>query len=228
MVLQLDGRHMVQILRRKYCYVLMDKSGHWVRWDCNASHWQRQSFWDEFHLAILIRSDVEWMRMSDLRHSYVANPSAIKTIPEMPPAVWRVVMWAFIDSHNAFLRELNDSGEVGAATAKRHSKIPCAGLRQLPPPDELLQLFEYTCPVPYMSAFLGGRLKRSARAVQLFGRLAILETHTLWYFGHHCSLLVGFDALGIWHFWIFTLFRPFLLFCTHFFPISTTSTLFLG
>ena len=27
----------------------------------------------------------------------------------------------------------------------------------------------------------GGRLKRSARAVQLFGRLAVLETHTLRY-----------------------------------------------
>ena len=28
---------------------------------------------------------------------------------------------------------------------------------------------------------LWGRLKRSARAVQLFGRLAVLETHTLRY-----------------------------------------------
>ena len=28
---------------------------------------------------------------------------------------------------------------------------------------------------------LGGSLKRSARAVQLFGRLAVLETHTLRY-----------------------------------------------
>ena len=45
-----------------------------------------------------------------------------------------------------------------------------------------------------------GRLKRSARAVQLFGLLAVVETHTLWYFGHHCCLVVGFDALGIWHF----------------------------
>ena len=73
-----------------------------------------------------------------------------------------------------------------------------------------------------------GRLKRSVRTVQLFGCLAVVETHTLWYFGHHCCLVVGFDALGIWHFWIFTLFHPFLLFCTHCLPISTTSTLFLG
>ena len=57
----------------------------------------------------------------------------------------------------------------------------------------------------------------TARTVQLFGRLAVVETHTLWYFGHHCCLVVGFDALGIWHFWIFTLFHPFPLFCTHFF-----------
>ena len=130
----------------------MDKSGHWVRWDRNTRPWQRQSFWDEFHLAILITSDAEWMRMSDLRHWYVANPSAIKTIPEMPLTVWRVVMPAFIGSRNAFLREPNDTGEVGTTTAKRHSKIPWAGVRQLPQPDEFLQLFEYTC--PYKSAFL--------------------------------------------------------------------------
>ena len=44
----------------------------------------------------------------------------------------------------------------------------------------------------------------SARAVQLFGclvqlfeRVAVAETHTLWYFGHHCCLVLGFDALGI-------------------------------
>ena len=32
-----------------------------------------------------------------------------------------------------------------------------------------------------MGHILGGRLKRSVRAVQLFGRLAVLETHTLRY-----------------------------------------------
>ena len=94
------------------------------------------------------------MRISDLRHSYVANPNAIRTILEMPPTTWRVVMPAFIDSHNAFLRELNDSGDVGTTTTKRHSKIPWAGVRQLPQPDEVLQLFQYSCPAPYTSAFL--------------------------------------------------------------------------
>ena len=33
----------------------------------------------------------------------------------------------------------------------------------------------------HMLRTLWGRLKRSARAVQLFGRLAVLETHTLRY-----------------------------------------------
>ena len=92
--------------------------------------------------------------MSDLRHLYVANPYTIRTIPEMPPTVWRVVMPAFIDSHNAFLCEPTDSGEVGTSKAKPQSKIPWAGVRQLPQPDEFLQLLEYTCPVPYTSAFL--------------------------------------------------------------------------
>ena len=62
-----------------------------------------------------------------------------------------------------------------------------------------------------------GRVKRSACAVQLFGRLAVVETHTLWYFLHHCCLVVGFDALGIWHFRMFTLFHPLLLFLHTFF-----------
>ena len=52
----------------------------------------------------------------------------------------------------------------------------------------------------------------SASVVQLFGRPAVVETHTLWYFGHHCCLVVGFGALGIWHFWLFTLFHPFVPF----------------
>ena len=47
------------------------------------------------------------------------------------------------------------------------------------------------------------------------------------YFGHHCCLVVGFDVLGIRHFFIFTLFHPFLPFCTHLLLIFTTSTLFL-
>ena len=54
--------------------------------------------------------------------------------------------------------------------------------------------------------------------MQLLGRMAAVETHTLWYFGHQCCLVVGFDASGIWHFWMFTMFRPFLLFCTIFSP----------
>ena len=33
----------------------------------------------------------------------------------------------------------------------------------------------------HSNVVLRGRLKRSARAVQLFGRLAVLETHTLRY-----------------------------------------------
>ena len=41
------------------------------------------------------------------------------------------------------------------------------------------------------------------RAPQLFGRLAVVEPHTLWYFGHHCCLVGGFDALGMWHFFGF-------------------------
>ena len=117
---------------------------------------------------------------------------------------------------------------------------PCLRLCGLAPPLEVFPtplkeaslaflISLHTTYVAMLAArILRGRLKRSARAVQLFGRLAVVESHTLWYFGHHSCLLVGFDAMGIWHFWMFTLFHPFLLFCTYFLPISTTSTFFLG
>ena len=37
---------------------------------------------------------------------------------------------------------------------------------------------------------------RSVRVVQLFGRLAVVETHILWSFGHHCCL-VPYPPLAI-------------------------------
>ena len=52
-----------------------------------------------------------------------------------------------------------------------------------------------------------GRLKCSARAVQLFGRLAVVETHTLWYQGDPYYLITRILVLllhRIWHFWGFT------------------------
>ena len=51
----------------------------------------------------------------------------------------------------------------------------------------VLQFVDFLDPVTVVTCLrsgvdrlcLGGRLKRSARAVQLFGRLAVVETHTL-------------------------------------------------
>ena len=51
----------------------------------------------------------------------------------------------------------------------------------------------------------------SVRAVRLFWHLAILETHTLWYKGHHCCLITRILVLllhRIRHFWGFTHFTP--------------------
>ena len=64
-------------------------------------------------------------------------------------------MPASIDTINGFVREINAPGDVGTATARRHSKIPSSGVRQLPPPDETMQLFEYSCPGPYRTVFQG-------------------------------------------------------------------------
>ena len=66
---------------------------------------------------------------------------------------------------------------------------------------------------------LGGALS-ALRAQCNYGRLAEVGTHSLWYFGHHC-LVVGFDALGMRHCWMFTLFHLYLFahnFCS--FPLT--------
>ena len=95
----------------------------------------------------------------------------------------------------------------------------CGSRRYFVKPDvETLQHTRIPC-----LALPGWRLKRSARAVQLFGRLAAVEAHTLWYLGHHSCLVVGSDVSGIWLFWIFTLFQPFPPFCPHFLLVFTTS-----
>ena len=44
--------------------------------------------------------------------------------------------------------------------------------------------------------YVWGRLKRSARAVQLFGRLAVVETHTFWYFGQS-PILRSMEKAGL-------------------------------
>ena len=41
-----------------------------------------------------------------------------------------------------------------------------------------------------LSSLPRGHIKCSACAVQPFGRLAVVETHTSWHFGHHCCLIV--------------------------------------
>ena len=46
---------------------------------------------------------------------------------------------------------------------------------------------------------------------------AVVETNVLCYFGHHCCLVVGFDALGIWHFLEFYSFSPISTFLHNFF-----------
>ena len=58
-----------------------------------------------------------------------------------------------------------------------------------------------------------GLLERSVYALQLFGHLAVVETHSLWYFGHHCCLGIIADMA----FWIFARFHPFLPFLQTFF-----------
>ena len=55
---------------------------------------------------------------------------------------------------------------------------------------------------------LGGRLRRSAHVVQLFGRLAVVETHTLWYKGHHYCLITRIWVLLCLAFFGFHPFPP--------------------
>ena len=85
MVVQLDGRHMVRLLRRKSCHIVLDKSGHGVQWNKEINAWKRYSFWDDRHLGFLVKSDADWISMSSMQHCHVTNPMAVRQIPEAPP-----------------------------------------------------------------------------------------------------------------------------------------------
>ena len=70
-------------------------------------------------------------------------------------------------------------------------------------------------PLPWGCSFNGDALS----AVQLFGRVAVVETHTLWYFGHHCCLVE--QVLMHWGYGIFgcsPYFTHFYLFAHIFYP----------
>ena len=62
-----------------------------------------------------------------------------------------------------------------------HRKLPCDCLGHRGSSAVQIYTFPPPCPPPprVHPPPQGGSLKRSARAVQLFGRLAVLETHTL-------------------------------------------------
>ena len=65
----------------------------------------------------------------------------------------------------------------GGATQKRQAPGPASGVNFC----KCCELATDSRPQDPHGSAPGGRLKRSARAVQLFGRLAVLETHTLRY-----------------------------------------------
>ena len=103
------------------------------------------------------------------------------------------------------------SGPLSRCPPHRH---PSSHGLQHPPPSH------YTMPIPYppesavfrantlfpppnsqCSSFtelvLRGRPERSARAVQLFGRVAVLEAYTLGYYGHgYVAILIFSPSIG--------------------------------
>ena len=52
------------------------------------------------------------------------------------------------------LREINQSGDVGSATACRNAHLPWRGARELPPPDDDTRLYEYTIPATERNTLL--------------------------------------------------------------------------
>ena len=132
LLVQLDGRHTVHLMRRRSTYVVMKHTGHLVSWDSAKHQWDRLSVYNDYQLAFLLRSDTEWMPLQKIPHRFVTNPTATIRVQEPAPSVWHVLMPAHIESHNDFMREINDTGDLGTATALKNPKIPWSGVRQRP------------------------------------------------------------------------------------------------
>ena len=118
-------------------------SGHWTK--RRNDQWVRQSPFDRYIVAFLLQTNVQWRPLPDLGGLFVTNLGASRRIADAPPAVFRVLVHTSVEIVNEFLRKINQSGDVGLATARRNTGLPWRGARELPPLNDT-RLYEYSIP----------------------------------------------------------------------------------
>ena len=72
---QLDGRHIIRLLRQKAAAVIYDKSGQWLQNRPNEG-WVHHFPWKGYHLAFLLGSDRRWTPLDSIAKAYVTNDNA--------------------------------------------------------------------------------------------------------------------------------------------------------
>lgn len=145
---QLDGRHIIRLLRQKAAAVIYDKSGQWQQ-NSMKDEWVHPFPWKSYHLAFLLGSDRRWTPLDSIGKAYVTNDKARRRPDlEVPNVTYRILADAAISTTSLFYRFMNDSpNEVGSTVARGQSVLQWNGARRLPPPDDGSTLWEYTIPI---------------------------------------------------------------------------------
>ena len=145
--LQLEGRHVTRLLRKKCISFIYDKSGKNMQRNPVTGLWENQSPWAMYHMAFLLHSKTTWKDLTSINSEWVVNQNAF---PSASVAVCiktlRIVTPTTVQTTNEYYRWLNDAGDAGSATARRMSRIAWSGARKLPAPDPETQLWEHTFP----------------------------------------------------------------------------------
>ena len=91
----------------------------------------------------MLQTNVQGRFVTEIGCLFVTNQGASRLIADTPPAVFRIPVHTLVETVNDFLRVINQSGDVGSATARRNACLPLRGAREFPPPDDDTRLYEY-------------------------------------------------------------------------------------
>ena len=146
MTMQLDGRGIIRMLRKKAIMLIYDKSGRMYRFTDHGP--ERTDPWTTYHFAFLLDSASTWKPITEIRSAFVtgANP-AQGYIAFTPMSTFRILVPGHVENEKLFYKWVNDSpSDARSTSARQDSVLPWAGARRLPDPEDNRKLFEYEIP----------------------------------------------------------------------------------
>ena len=101
---QLDGPHIIRLLRQKAAAVIYDKSGQWLQNRPNEG-WVHPFPRKGYHLAFLLGSDRRWTSLDSIAKAYVTNDKARRRPDlEVPNVTYRILADAAVNTTSLFCR----------------------------------------------------------------------------------------------------------------------------